>query len=188
MKSRQAEQTAGRLKSALNVQRHDLVEKLSTLKGPEVVKATFSLTSADIGEQTILSISNGSVGYEQPILKNVYLSLSSTGRMAIVGDNGSGKTSLVKAILGDNSVTRSGQWHCPRREDIGYLDQHYQTLNLEQSAFEIVQALRTDWSIAEIRCHLNSFLFRKNEEINTKKSSISLVGKEHVCRLLKSPL
>jgi ATPase subunit of ABC transporter with duplicated ATPase domains len=73
-KSRQAEQTTGRLKSALNEQRHDLVEKLSTLKAPEVIQATFYLTSADIGEQTILSISNGSVGYEQPILKDVYLS------------------------------------------------------------------------------------------------------------------
>jgi ATPase subunit of ABC transporter with duplicated ATPase domains len=94
-------------------------------------------------------------------------------RIAIAGDNGSGKTTLIKAILADSTVKRTGSWNMPKPQDIGYLDQHYSTLSSALSAFEIIETRVPEWTIQDIRAHLNDFLFRKNEEIMLKVQHLS---------------
>lgn len=172
-KARRAEETSGRLRSALLDKKQKLSEELATYKMPQVINAKFFIKSSTTSEQTILSISDGSIGYERIMTTGINLCLMSFEHTAIVGDNGSGKTTLVKAILGDNTVKRGGLWHTPRRENIGYLDQHYETLDTEKSALEIIQQQRPEWTLLEIRKHLNNFLFRKNEEVNNKVKTLS---------------
>jgi len=94
-------------------------------------------------------------------------------RIAIIGRNGSGKSTLIKAILGDESVYKTGEWHVIKREDIGYLDQHYGTLNPDKTVLETIEDLVPHWLRTEIRRHLNDFLFRKNEEVNALVSTLS---------------
>lgn len=48
--------------------------------------------------------------------------------------------------------------------DIGYLDQHYNTLEADKSVFEIIKDVVPSWSHAEIRNHLNDFLFKKTKK------------------------
>jgi ATPase subunit of ABC transporter with duplicated ATPase domains len=64
------------------------------------------------------------------LLSWIALSLACSERITITDDNGSGKSTLIKAILGDESVYKTGDWHMIKRVDIGYLDQHYSTLDL----------------------------------------------------------
>jgi ATPase subunit of ABC transporter with duplicated ATPase domains len=56
---------------------------------------------------------------------------------------------------------------------MGHLDQHYAPLDPAQTAAELVGGLRGDWTYAECRKHLNDFLFRKNEEVNTPVARLS---------------
>jgi ATPase subunit of ABC transporter with duplicated ATPase domains len=56
---------------------------------------------------------------------------------------------------------------------VGHLDQHYQTLDPDKAALEIIRAARPTWSHAEIRRHLNDFLFRKNEEVTASVRTLS---------------
>jgi ATPase subunit of ABC transporter with duplicated ATPase domains len=123
----------------------------------------------------VVQISGGSVDYSenQPILSGIILSLGSGERLAITGDNGSGKSTLIKAILGDESVYKTGEWHVIKREDIGYLDQHYSTLHPDKTVLETIADLVPDWPHAEIRRHLNDFLYQKNEEVNALVSTLS---------------
>lgn len=58
-------------------------------------------------------------------------------------------------------------------EDIGYLDQHYGTLNPDKTVLETIADLVPHLPHAEIRRHLNDFLFRKNEEVNALVSTLS---------------
>ncbi len=60
-----------------------------------------------------------------------------------------------------------------KQEDIGYLDQHYGTLIPDKTVIETISDLVPAWSHAEIRRHLNDFLFRKNEEVNSPVSTLS---------------
>lgn len=80
---------------------------------------------------------------------------------------------MIKAILGDATVTKSGVWHAPKPSDIGYLDQHYRTLNQGKTVLETIQELVPSWSHAEVRSHLNDFLFRKNEEVQASFATLS---------------
>jgi ATPase subunit of ABC transporter with duplicated ATPase domains len=150
-----------------------ILEQLSDLRLPEIIRPKFSLSAAETGGRTLVSVREGSVGYERAILTDISLSIAGSERIAIAGDNGSGKSTLVKAVLGDEAVTKSGHWHTPNPDDMGYLDQHYGTLDLSKTVLETIRDLTSTWSHAEIRLHLNDFLFRKNEEVNALVSTLS---------------
>lgn len=174
-KARRAEDTSGRKKNAIRGERMDLLDKLADLRLPEIIKPTFSLNADDIWVRNLVAISDGRIGYfvDQPIVSDIHLSILSGDRVAITGDNGSGKSTFIKGILGDSTVIKSGTWLTPKLGDIGYLDQSYDTLDLTQTVFETIQNLVPAWAYTEIRKHLNDFLFRKNEEVNSLVANLS---------------
>lgn len=173
-KERQAQETTGRNKKQISAKKQDLIEKLADLRLPEIVIPKFSLKSSEVSSsKTLVAIREGSCGYGVPLVQGIFLILSSCDRMAITGDNGSGKSTLVKGILNDAAVIKSGDWTLPKREDIGYLDQHYSPLNPYSSVLEEIQTLVPAWSHEEVRRHLNDFLFRKNEEVMALVSMLS---------------
>ena len=171
-KARRAEQTSGQKKQALQHKKEDLLNQLAGLALAEIIVPTFSLQADDVNDRVIVSISHGSVGYDQPILADIALSITGRMRLAITGDNGSGKSTLVKAILDDPSVIKTGEWIVPKSSEIGYLDQHYSSLGSQKTVLETIQA-QVSWPHAEIRKHLNTFLFRKNEEVNALVANLS---------------
>ncbi|MCX6957621.1 MAG: ATP-binding cassette domain-containing protein [Verrucomicrobiae bacterium] len=160
------EMTHNKNKKAIRITRDDLLAQLSGLYLPEIIISKFSLTSGEVEDRVIVSVSAGSIGYaeEKMILSNVYLSLMSKGRIALLGKNGSGKSTLIKALLGDVEVIRKGEWYVPKVKEIGYLDQHYSTLPPRQTVLGSLSEL-VPWPHSELRRHLNDFLFRKNEEV-----------------------
>ncbi|MDZ4322867.1 MAG: ATP-binding cassette domain-containing protein, partial [Alphaproteobacteria bacterium] len=172
-KARRAVETSGRKKKAIAHKKQDLIEQLSELRLPEILKPKFSLEVSTKSSKALVSTQEGACGYSKPILQNIYLSVGPQDRMAIKGDNGSGKTTLIKAILNDPSVIKSGHWCAPNREDMGYLDQHYSTLDPQKTVLETIHDLVPTWTHGDIRRHLNDFLFRKNEEVNAFVKTLS---------------
>lgn len=183
LKGMKAEKSQGKKLKAIDDQKNDLFDKLKDLRLPEVIKPKFSITAEDIRQKTILSIIDGKVGYKNrdPLLKEINVTMTSKDRIAILGDNASGKSTLVKAILNDDRVIKTGEWTAPNLAAIGYLDQHYQTLDTAKTVYETIAALVSNWSYAQVRCHLNDFLFRKNEEINLKINQLSGGEKARLC-------
>ncbi|MCX5922694.1 MAG: ABC-F family ATP-binding cassette domain-containing protein [Candidatus Dependentiae bacterium] len=169
------QKTHNKMKKSIADTKGDLLEQLSELRLPEEIVPTFSLSSADVTGRTLVSIVDGSVGYlgQEPLLKHISLQVGPHDRIAIMGANGSGKSTLMKAILGDVQVATAGDWYMPKAQDIGYLDQQYRTLDADKTVFETIQDLVPTHSHAEIRRHLNDFLFRKNEEVNTLVANLS---------------
>jgi ATPase subunit of ABC transporter with duplicated ATPase domains len=173
-KKRQAQESTGHNRKLIFAKKEVLMEKLEELRLPEVIDPKFSLACTEVRPaKTLVSISNGSCGYGIPLLKDIFFSLQAGGRVAITGENGAGKSTLVRGILNDSSVIKSGEWVVPKQEDIGYLDQHYSTLKGHDNVFETIRTLKPSWSHGEIRCHLNDFLFRKNEEILASIETLS---------------
>ncbi|MBS0185608.1 MAG: ABC-F family ATP-binding cassette domain-containing protein [Proteobacteria bacterium] len=174
-KARRAEETSGLKKANIRDKKEELITRLSSLCLSEVIKPTFSLEAFEFSEKQLLSISQGELRYEnqEVLLKNIHLSLLSHDRVAILGKNGSGKSTLIKAILNADNVLKSGYWSLPKRCDIGYLDQHYKTLDFHKSILETIEDIQPFWSHEDIRKHLNTFLFRKNEEVYARVSTLS---------------
>lgn len=167
------ENTHNKNKKQITQDKDNLVKKLVSLRLPEIITPKFSVQAATLGNQTLVSINNGSVGYSpnETILNDIYLSMHTKSKVAIHGNNGSGKSTFIKAILGDTKVIKQGDWLTPN--DIGYLDQHYGTLCSNKTVIETISELATAWNHAELRRHLNDFLFRKNEEVQQKVNSLS---------------
>ena len=78
---------------------------------------------------------------------------------------------MIKAILNDFAVKKSGNWYVSK--DFGYLDQHYSTLDNNFTVFDTIYKLVPAWETRDVRRHLNDFLFRKTEEVNTICSKLS---------------
>ncbi|MDR2681452.1 MAG: ATP-binding cassette domain-containing protein [Holosporaceae bacterium] len=174
LKAMKAEKSQGGKLKTIDEKKQKLSEQLSEIRLPENITPKFHLSHRDVSDKILVSVIDGSVAYaDKIILQNINLSVGSREHVAIVGDNGSGKTTLVKAILGDADVMKSGDWNVPNPQDIGYLDQHYGNLDPEKSAVEIISAENPEWTHAEIRRHLNDFLFRKNEEVNMSSKDLS---------------
>lgn len=173
-KALRAEETSGRKKSDINNKKQGLSDKLSKLNLSEAIVPKFSLTPESLGHRLLIAVTDGSVGYEDnhPILRGINLRVSTGDRVAITGDNGCGKSSLIKAILNE-ALVKTGEWYTTRLEEIGYLDQHYATLYPNKTVLEAAVELVPNWSYAEVRRHLNDFLFRKNEEVNATISTLS---------------
>lgn len=174
-KALRSEETTGRKKFNIDQRKQQLAEALNNLRLPEIIVPKFSIEGHDTGNRLLVQISDGTVGYAscQPLLSNISLMIFGKDRIAIIGDNGSGKSTLIKAILGEKVIHKDGNWFVPRRDDIGYLDQHYNTLNLNNSVLETISTLMPHWSHIEVRRHLNDFLFRKHEEVNAQVSILS---------------
>ena len=168
--------TVGRKKGKLGDISDQINKELSGLFIPEEIVPKFSLTAADLSNRALITISEGSVRYQdsEPLLTDIFLSMGAQDRVALLGDNGSGKSTFIKALLGDSEIITSGQWSVIKREDMGYLDQHYGTLFCDCSVFETIQKLLpVGTSHADIRRFLNDFLFRKNEEVNALVATLS---------------
>jgi ATPase subunit of ABC transporter with duplicated ATPase domains len=174
LKAMKAEKSQGKKLRNIDEEKECLNSRLSELRLPEIILPKFSIDAKDISDHVIVQVFSGQVGYsiDEPILSNISLAIHGTTRIAIVGRNGSGKSTLIKAILGDKHVYKSGDWFV-NVNNIGYLDQHYNTLELDKTPIEIISDLVTNWAMVEIRRHLNDFLFRKNEEVNCRVKNLS---------------
>lgn len=179
IKVSRAQETSGRKKSAIEHKKQVLSKQLSDLRLPEIIVPKFSLECSDIDGRNIVTIRDGCIKYAgfEPLLKKINLSMGSRDRVSIQGSNASGKSTLIKAILEDSRVIKIGQWHTPKIDDIGYLDQHYGTLSTQMTVLETIAALVPTWSHIEVRRHLNDFLFNKNEEVNNMFHSFQVVKK-----------
>ena len=157
------------------VQKMDEVRStMSDNRLPEELNPSFIIENDRTAlSKSILNISSGMYGYADPVISSISLSLSGQDKISISGNNGSGKTTLLKAIMGNEEVWTDGDWLLPNRNDIGYVDQHYSTLSPDKTVEEIIYDQNPSLSHAEIRKHLNSFLFRKNEEVFEKVERLS---------------
>jgi len=175
LKAMKAEKSQGKNLKNLDEKKQKLADQLNEMQMPEIIVPKFHLPFQKLGDGTIVSVVDGAIGYSEEnfIATNINFSVMSREHIAIIGKNGTGKTTLLKALMNDLSVLKKGDWYVPKLSEIGYLDQHYSNLDPEKSAVEIITEANPSWTHAEIRKHLNDFLFRKNEEVNNAVKNLS---------------
>src|SRR5579871_95672 len=91
----------------------------------------------------ILALDNVSVGYDpgQPVLNRVTLRIDTDDRIALLGANGNGKSTLVK-LLANKLAPFSGNITRAEKLQVGYFAQHQlDELDLDASAYDHVRRL-----------------------------------------------
>ncbi|OON99278.1 MAG: ABC transporter [Epulopiscium sp. Nele67-Bin004] len=92
------------------------------------------------------------------IFKNISFEIKKGDKIAIVGPNGVGKTTLFKLIL-EQLYTRLGEIHLGTNVHIGYYDQEHESLNSHNSIIEEIQQTYPTLTNGHIRNVLAAFLF-----------------------------
>ncbi len=155
------------------------LEKISDVKKEEkVFKLNF--TSAIKSGKKVLECDELAIGYKT-ILATLSLEVYNQERIAIMGDNGTGKTTLLKTLSG-KITPLSGDYLFGHNTTIGYYDQEFKTLNDENTIIEEIWDSFPELDQNQIRTLLATFLF-KQEEVFKKIAVLSLGEKARVALL-----
>ena len=98
------------------------------------------------------------------ILNNFSIKIQRGDRVAFVGPNGVGKTTLLKIINGDLKLD-SGVFDLAPGCEIGYFHQDHATLDFSLSPVEQIEKLRPDFQYGDIRAALGRFQFSGEQAI-----------------------
>jgi ATP-binding cassette subfamily F protein 3 len=140
--------------------RIDLLEKPTE----DVTSVAFRFDAARIGGRTFLRAKHLDAGYEAgaPIVRDVALELLRGERLAILGENGTGKTTLLKTLAG-RLPALAGTVAPGHDVSIGYYDQELSDLNPARRAIDAVWDQHPNETEEEMRSYLARFAFRGDE-------------------------
>ena len=141
--------------------REKMLDKIEVLEKPTEVNDTMDirlepniLSGNDVLTVNGLAKSFGS----QTLFTDLNFDVKRGERVAIIGDNGTGKTTILKIINGlvepdDGEIILGSRVH------IGYYDQDHQVLHMEKTLFEEISDAYPGMSNTQIRSTLAAFLF-----------------------------
>src|ERR1700754_3898374 len=122
----------------------------------------------------IIAVDNVTVGYDpdRPVLNRVTLRVDNDDRIALLGANGNGKSTLVKLLAG-RLKPQSGSRHASGKLRVGYFAQHQvEELDLNETAFEHVRRLMPDAPEPKVRSRTSQIGF-SGKAADTKVGSLS---------------
>ncbi len=145
--------------------REKLLDKIEVLDMPTEVRADMKLTlePAIVSGNDVLQIENMSKSFGSlHLFSGLNLDLKRSEHVAIIGDNGTGKTTLLK-ILNGLEQADTGTFKLGTNVEIGYYDQEQQLLHPEKTLFEEISDTYPDMTNTKIRNTLAAFLFTGDE-------------------------
>ncbi len=124
---------------------------------------------------------------DKHVLENVNLMIERNSRIAFVGQNGQGKSTLAKMMVGE--IPFQGDLKTGHNVEIGYFAQNQsEYLPPEKTVVEIMEDAADDNNRARVRDMLGAFLF--SGEAVDKKAKVLSGGERNrlaLCKLLLSP-
>jgi ATP-binding cassette, subfamily F, member 3 len=157
----------------------------SRVKMLERMKPVAALVTQDVREITfpapekilsppIIAVDDVSVGYDRksPVLNRVTLRIDNDDRIALLGANGNGKSTLVK-LLANRLAPFSGSITRAEKLSIAYFAQHQlDELNEEGSPYDHVRKLLPEAPEAKVRARAGAIGF-SGKAADTKVASLS---------------
>ena len=132
----------------------------------------------------VLTAKNLEIGYDKPI-QNVTFELYKGQKLGIIGENGIGKSTLLKTLNG-NIQKLGGKFEYGYHVVKGYFDQQMEFLNTENTVFDEISNTFPNLTTTQIRNILGSFLFSGDEVFKKiKVLSGGEKGRLQLCKILK---
>ncbi|NIE97776.1 ATP-binding cassette domain-containing protein [Acinetobacter sp. C26M] len=120
-------------------------------------KVSMATQEAHRSGKLVFEIENLSVSYgEQPLIKDFSAIVLRGDRIGLVGDNGVGKTTLIKAILGE--IEHGGSVKTGTQLEVAYFDQLRNALDLEKTVMANVSEGSDFVDVNGNRRHIYSYL------------------------------
>ena len=150
------------------------LEKIERLDKPVELNDDMQLTLIPRIEsgKDVLAVNGLSKSYgSNRLFENLAFELKRGDHVAIIGDNGTGKTTLLKIINGVESPD-CGSYKLGTKVTVGYYDQEHHVLNDDNTIFNEISDAYPGLNNTEIRNVLAAFLFT-GEDVFKKIGSLS---------------
>ncbi|KIT17849.1 ABC-F family ATP-binding cassette domain-containing protein [Jannaschia aquimarina] len=136
-----------------------MLERMETIRAPEdAARTVFTFPEPEQLAPPILRMEGASVGYDgPPVLRRLDLRIDQDDRIALLGRNGEGKSTLSKALVGELQAAE-GRRHASSKLRIGYFAQHQvDALHLDETPLDHLRRERPDEAPAKLRARLATF-------------------------------
>ncbi|MCF6443188.1 ABC-F family ATP-binding cassette domain-containing protein [Nereida sp. MMG025] len=136
-----------------------MLEKMETITAPEdAAKRVFSFPEPEELSPPIIRVENGAVGYgDTTVLKKLDLRIDQDDRIALLGKNGQGKSTLSK-LLSARLEPMGGRMVQSSKLRIGYFAQHQvDELFIDETPLDHIKRLRPNEMQSKLRARLAGF-------------------------------
>ena len=141
--------------------REKMLEKIRPVEKPLEANNEIHLTlePSCVSGNDVLSVEHLSKSFPNQVLfQDISFDIKRGEHVAIIGDNGTGKTTLLK-ILNQVISADSGTFTLGTNVAIGYYDQEHHVLHMEKTIFDEISDDYPDLTNTKIRNMLAAFLF-----------------------------
>ena len=141
--------------------REKMLDKIDRLEKPVQTNDSMDIRLEPdvVSGNNVLTVTDLSKSFDtQTLFTNVDFEIKRGERVAIIGNNGTGKTTLLKIINGIIPAD-SGQIRLGSKVHIGYYDQEHQVLHMDKTLFQEIQDTYPNMNNTQIRNTLAAFLF-----------------------------
>lgn len=140
------------------------IERMTIIDKPNKENTrTFKINFAPIMESyfDVLKIKNLSIGYNQPFC-SINLELERGDKLGIIGENGVGKSTLIKTLIGEVEPL-GGKFVFGKNTKIAYFSQNLDNLDVNNTIYEEIENSYSNMTSNEIRSLLGAFNFTGDE-------------------------
>ena len=126
-------------------------------------QSTMNISQGERSGKLVFEAENVKVAFgDKVVIENLNLLISRNDRLALIGANGTGKSTLIKLIMEKLAAT-SGKMRSGVNLEVAYFDQHREALDINQTVQEIVgegkQEVMVNGKSRHVLGYLQDFLF-----------------------------
>ncbi len=168
-----SEQSAGKHRVRFKEEMEETKEKLSQLKPIQKRKVHVGLIAQNEGRKQLCSVDGAALSINgQVLVQDIHLQFQFGDRVAVLGKNGSGKSSLLQALVGLGAGTLTPPVRV-NATSIVYVDQKYRTIDQSKTVLENIEAVHSTFTTQEARDHLAKFMFAQTADVKKRASVLS---------------
>ncbi|CAL2075108.1 ABC-F family ATP-binding cassette domain-containing protein [Tenacibaculum sp. 190524A02b] len=169
------------------IKKLDKVERIEVDQDDNAVMNVRFEISKEPGKIIVEAENLGKCYGDKQVLENVDLLIERNSKIAFVGQNGQGKSTLAKMMVGE--IPFDGNLKLGHNVEVGYFAQNQsEYLPPEKTVLEIMEDAANDGNRVKVRDMLGAFLF--GGEAVDKKAKVLSGGERNrlaLCKLLLSP-
>jgi ATP-binding cassette, subfamily F, member 3 len=151
--------------------RLERLPRLSAVRGAEGTMA-LRFEAGDRGGDQVVTAKNVSIGVgDRLLVERFSATLKRTDVVGLIGRNGTGKSTLLRALLGEHPIER-GELSVGGSIAVGYYRQDLSQVPLDRTLYQVIEALRPKWERGPIQGHLGRFGF-SGQEVLRRADSLS---------------